>query len=174
MEPFEENSDLVFEKAKTAALILAACCEELTPVLLRALVSEESTESNNELIAPLSLEMFMFGLHLTDRIAFDRLGPTNRTLFMNALLERVQNKLKPPLDSQLHSFYNLRIVFYARFPKLFADKDDNLKDTLFWEFGKALSAIYAFNNPVAIVKASTVGMEFLGALNQAFDAANVI
>jgi hypothetical protein len=65
-----------------------AATEEAAPLLLKALVGEERVDANQELTAPLTLELLIFGLHLTDRIAFGQLGDENRSGFMNALCER--------------------------------------------------------------------------------------
>ena len=93
---------------------------------------------------------------------------------MNALLPSVQRELKPPLDSQFQDLYNTRNMFYGGCPRLFPEKKDNLKGTLFWEFGKAMGSVYANSHPVAIMQTAIEGMDFMGAVNQAIAIATVI
>lgn len=115
----------------------------------------------------------MFGLHLTDRIAFGRLGASNTAGFMDALLPAIQSELQPTVSSQLEDLYNTRNTFYGGFRKLYPDENENLKGTLFWEFGKALGSVYANSNPARITGVSMFGMTFMQAINQAFDTAKV-
>jgi len=131
MWPFNRRSENFDAQAKTAAPILIVCCEETAPTFLKALVGENNLDSNKELIAPLTIELLVFGLHLADRITFGRLGARGRSAFMNALLPRVRDELKPPLNSQLQDLYNTRNVFYTDFRRLAPDDRDNLKGTLF-------------------------------------------
>jgi len=147
--------------------------EEAAPHLLKALVGEERSNQNQELLAQLTSELLIFGLHLTDRIAFGRLGASNRSGFMNALLPAVQRELQPPVSSQLEQLYNIRNTFYGSFCKLYPDKKENLKGTLFWEFGKALGSVYANSNPGAIMEVSIFGMTFMRCINEAFEKTKV-
>jgi hypothetical protein len=174
MWPLSRSTEHIDAQAKIVAPILMGCCEQTAPIFLKALVGEKKAGSNQGLIAPLTIELLVFALHLTDRITFARLGPSKRAKFMNALLPGVQRELKPPLDSQLQRLYNTRNTFYGGFPKLFPDKKDNLKGTLFWEFGKAMGSVYAENNPVAIAQTAMDGMDFMVTVNQVLATAKVV
>jgi hypothetical protein len=85
--------------AQTAAAVLMAATKEAAPLLLKTLVGEESVDANQRLIAPLTSELLMFGLHLTDRIAFGRLGASNTAEFMDVLLPAIQSELQPTVSS---------------------------------------------------------------------------
>jgi hypothetical protein len=171
---FNRRSNNFDAQAKAAAPILIACCEETAPTFLKALVGENNLDSNKELITPLTIELLVFGLHLADRITFGRLGARGRSAFMNALLSRVRDELKSPLNSQLQDLYNTRNAFYAGFQKLTPDDKDNLKGTLFWEFGKAMGSVYAGSNPVAIMEASMQGMSLLNTINRVLATVKVV
>jgi hypothetical protein len=173
MWPFKKSGENFSLRAQTAAAVLMAATEEATPHLLKSLVGEDCIDANQELIAPLTSELLIFGLHLTDRIAFGRLGASDRAEFMDAFLPAIQSELQPPVSSRLEDLYNTRNTFYGGFRKLCPDENENLKGTLFWEFGKALGSVYANSNPVRITGTSMFGMTFMQAINQAFDAANV-
>jgi hypothetical protein len=159
--------------AQTAAAVLMAATKEAAPLLLKTLVGEESVDANQGLIAPLTSELLKFGLHLTDRIAFGRLGASNTAEFMDVLLPAIQSELQPTVSSQLEDLYNTRNTFYGGFRKLYPDENENLKGTLFWEFGKALGSVYASSNPARITGVSMFGMTFMQAINEAFDTAKV-
>ena len=172
MWPFKKKSDGDFSlPAQTAATALLDTTEQAAPNLLKALVGEGGVKQ--ELLVPLTLELLIFGLHLTDRIAFDRLGADNRAGFMNSLLPTVQRELQPPVSTHLQALYNTRNPFYGGFRKLYPEQQETLKGTLFWEFGKALGSIYADGNPAAITETSMFGMTFMQAINQAFESGGV-
>lgn len=173
MWPFKKSGGDFSLRTQTAATVLMVATAEAAPHLLKSLVGEECINANQELIAPLTAELIIFGLHLTDRIAFGRLGASDRAKFMDALLPAIQSKLQPSVSSRLEDLYNTRNNFYGEFHKLYPSENENLKGTLFWEFGKALGSVYANSNPVRITETSMFGMTFMKAINQAFDAANV-
>jgi hypothetical protein len=171
--PFK-NSRIDFSaQAQTASAVLMGATGEAAPRLLKILVGEEQAGENQKLLAPLTCEILIFGLHLTDRIAFARLGAGSRSGFMNALLRFIQRELQPPVAVQLEHLYNTRNTFYGGFPKLYSEDKGNLKGTLFWEFGKAMGSVYANSNPMAIMEASMFGMTFMQSIQEAFENARV-
>ena len=91
---------------------------------------------------------------------------------MDALLPSVQKLLKPPFDGTLADLYNTRQQFYAdlRFPT----NGQDLKGTLFWEFGKALAAVYADMNPVAVTMTASFGAMLLDLVDEVLRAARII
>ena len=160
-------------QAQTSSALLMGWTEGGAPHLLKALVGEERFDESRHLLVVVQGELLMFGLHLTDRIAFGKLGASARAYFMDALLPSIQSELRPPLSTQLETVYNARQTFYSGFHKLYPDEKESLKGTLFWELGKMLSAMYADGNPAAIVGASMLGMEFMKGLSKAFEDAGV-
>jgi len=162
------------EQAQTASAMLIGATEEGARHLLKALVGEERANEDRELLAPLTCELLIFALHLTDRIAFARLGTRSRSGFMDALLTAVQRRLRPPIAEDLEQLYNTRNAFYGGFRNLYPEKNENLKGTLFWEFGKALGSVYADGNPGAITEISTFGMTFMQIIQEAIENAKVL
>jgi hypothetical protein len=171
---FNTRGENFHEQAKTVASMLIDCCQETAPVFLKTLLGEDNLVNNKGLIAPLTIELLVFGLHLCDRITFDHLGERGRSTFMDALLPRVREELEPPFDSKLQDSYNTRNAFYGSFRRLAPDNNRNLKGTLFWEFGKAMSSVYADDNPVAVIEASMEGMSFMRTINQVLAIAKVV
>jgi hypothetical protein len=166
MWPFKKSGEDYSARAQTASAVLIGVTQEAAPHLLKALVGEERVDENHKLLALFTTELLIFGLHLTDRIAFSHLGASKRSGFMNVLLPAVQRELRPPLSSQLEQLYNARNSFYGSFPKLYADENENLKGTLFCEFGKALGSVYANSNPVAVTQTSMLGMTFMQGIQE--------
>lgn len=170
---WSKNSGNFSVRAQTAAAVLMAATEKAAPHLLRSLVGENCIDANKELITPLTSELLIFGLHLTDRIALGRLGANDRAEFMDALLPAIQDELQLPLNSRLEDLYNTRNTFYGEFRKLYPAEKESLKGTLFWEFGKALGVVFANSNPARISETSIFGMVFMQTVNNDFDAENV-
>jgi hypothetical protein len=173
MWPFKKSGGSFSLQTQTAAVLLRAASDEAAPHLLKKLVGEEHIDTNQELIAPLTLELLIFGLHLTDRIAFQRLGESDRTEFMDVLLPIIRSELEPRVGSQFKDLYNTRNTFYSGFRKLWPDKNESVKGTLFWEFGKALGSVYANFNPARIALVSGFGVDFMKIITQEFDAQKV-
>ncbi|MCY3024461.1 MAG: hypothetical protein NTW87_36260 [Planctomycetota bacterium] len=173
MWPFRKSGDHFSVGAAAACNVLMGATEEGTPHLLEALVGKERVGESEDLLAPIKCELLIFGLHLTDRIAFARLGAGSTSGFMNALLPLIQQELEPAIGAQLEHLYNMRNTFYGGFCKLYPDKEEDLKGTLFWEFGKAMGSVYADSNPVAIMQTSMFGMTFMEAMIETFEESNV-
>jgi len=93
---------------------------------------------------------FLF-LHITDRMAFGILGHEKRANFMDILGEiTVESTVESAFPSQdpqkkeqvkksMFDDLNVSNVDYSKYKKMFAEKNESHKDTLFWEFGKRLS-----------------------------------
>jgi hypothetical protein len=96
----------------TGADLLTALCDKFCPSFFDALIGDNPSAATNEVTARGSAEVLAFALHLTDRIAFARLGNENRAVFMDALLLAVQRKVHAPLKSVLLGLYNQRTLFY--------------------------------------------------------------
>ncbi len=169
-----KNNRNYLTKAQSAATILRVAVEESMPHLLMTLSGNQITKKDEASLNALICELLMFGLHLMDRISYSKLGVEERAEFMDALLIAIHSELQPPIHSQLEHLYNSRNVFYSGFRKLYPEKNENLKGTLFWEFGKSVGTIYGNSNPVAITEASMFGMTFMQSIIQGMDAANVL
>lgn len=173
MWPFKKNIGNFSVQAQKATDVIIGATEESTPHLLAALVGEERVKANQKLIIPLTSELLIFGIHLTNRIAFSRLGVGKRADFMDALLPAIQRKLRPPVSSQFGHLYNTRNTFYGSFLKFYPDNKENFEGSLFWEFGKVLSSVYGNSNPVAIMQIAMFSMNFTQCFYKVFDQINI-
>jgi hypothetical protein len=172
MWPFKKSGGSFSLQTQKAANVLIAVTVKTVPDLFEVLVGEEHVAEKQEFIDALTFELLIFGLHLTDRIAFKRLGERKRAEFMSALLTEIDSALQR-MSSQQVSLYNTRNSFYDGFHKLYPDGNENLKGTLFWEFGKSLGSIYANSNPTRVTAVSIFGMTFMEIIVDAYKTANI-
>ena len=174
MWPLGDGTEEPLSKAEIVASSLVELCKDTSSMFLKGLLGEDVSTASQALIEPVNLEVLLFALHLTDRLTFVHLRSGERALFMEALLPAVKRLLRPPLDANLADLYNVRQQFYGGFAKLCPDGDDSLKGTLFWEFGKALAAVYADYNPVAATLTSAAGMDLLKLINEVLLSTGII
>lgn len=176
--PPEKPMDLQ-SAAELASSIVFEASDAFLPQFFRHLISSDTKEPDSAVKERGSIEVLVFALHLTDRIALSRLGNERRTSFMNAFLPAVQRKLVADVARKLPSWYNERSLFYqaCRLPK---PGDDKQKGTLFWEFAKLMASpvhnpnpVYSNWNPVAFVELSLWGMDLMIAITDAFDDAGL-
>jgi len=132
-----QTKDLA-SKAEFVAPLLLDVCNDMSPTLLMALLGVEGAAKNESLVPAIVMEEIAFGVHPTDRLVF---GAEQREQFMGSLVLAIKTLLESPLDASIADLYNTRQQFYANLslPKTSLD----LRGTLFWEFGKALAAVYA-------------------------------
>jgi hypothetical protein len=138
--------------------------------MIRGGVAKQTLGSNpgklNRNSRDLFLEFVVFYLHLIDRSAFEILGPEQRSVFMDLLLENVSHALGSTLvgdsaDSQdrlpLHflELYSTRSALYAQFLVANSGPDGTVKGTLFWEAAKGLTETHFPNNTAALVSLHT-------------------
>ena len=164
--------------------LLLSAAREATKIFFEGLSGEKPALDNDALpdgetsaaalMQSLLLEVLSFELHLTDRLAFSKFGSKERATFMDTLLAEVARRLEPPFNVELQDVFNIRQQFYGRFPKLYAEKGDSLAGTLFWEFGKAMAAVYADNNPAAVTTTSINSMTLFETVNGFLRMAKVI
>lgn len=172
MWPFSKRTESFQSKAEFVAPLLLDVCNDMSPTLLMALLGVEGAAKNKSLLPEIVMEEIAFGLHLTDRLVFAHFGADQRAQFMDALVPATKTLLEPPLDASLAGLYRTRQQFYAslRFP----ESSQDLKGTLFWKFGKALAAIYADSNPVAVTMSSNFGAGLLNVVDDLLRAAKII
>ena len=166
--------------AETAANLLMALTDRFRPSFFEALVGDDASALTPEVTARGSAEVLVFALHLSDRIAFTRLGIEKRARFMDIFLSAVQRRVGSALAPALPDVYSQRTLFYqsCRLPS--GGRNANLKGTLFWEFGKLMASpyhypdpVYPNQNPIAMTQLSLWGMDLMIALTDAFDAAKL-
>jgi len=92
---------------------------------------------------------FLF-LHVSDRMSFDILGQDRRSVFLDRLVELTVNSTIdtafPELGSEergnlkgsMLTDYNASQYEYGQY-RMFANKKESTKDTVFWEFGKKVA-----------------------------------
>lgn len=144
--------------ALTISSQIIGMVDEAIPHFVNALMDNRLDENQVGIDHALTTELIIFSVHLVDRIAFRELGTTQRELFIDALLPIVQQELQVAMSSQFLALYNTRNEFYGRFQHLYPGHNQPSKGTLFWEFGKALGAVYAGSNPVRIMNAASLGL----------------
>ena len=122
-----ERVEMIDAHAEVVAQMLLGCCEERAPIFLKALVGDPEALVQGELLAPLTAELLVLALHLTDRTVFGRFGADARSTFMDELLPLVRSKLISPLEEKFPDLYNTRTGFYGSFQKAVPGKNENLK-----------------------------------------------
>jgi len=111
----------------------------------------------------LAIEFMFLFIHLSDRIAFGLLGSEKRSQFMDLLAFWMNRMISEDIATYItskfktavqiipkisfvgldHEQLNERNIEYSKYKKLFPEKNEAYKDTLFWEFGKHVSKIVA-------------------------------
>ncbi len=125
---------------------------------IRRMVEEEGLEQERQPLKDsewflIMFEFVYFYLHLTDRYAFGRMDEKRRGELMTGLEDLlIRNAVdtvlpKGPEDENemvremcLQTFRS-RVEEYSKYKKLHAEKDEGLKNTLFWEFGKVIAKL---------------------------------
>jgi hypothetical protein len=170
-------------KADTIAPLLVEASRDSAARFLDWLSDEGVSEGHDTLLVSMSVQTTLLSLHLADRLVLMHLGAPAQREFMDALLPATKRLLGPILgpmydlsfqELSFQELYNASQEFYASFPKLVPDKNESVKGTLFWEFGKTVAAAYAEDNPAAVMMASHVGVELLKYTDQALRSAQVI
>jgi len=146
------NDDLI-QKAKLLAPYIAYLGinsrEELLSVFTYGRKSKKKiTKIINDKASDLGFKYTYFILHFTDRMAFQFLDNEQRNIFIDNLLDGVTTIIwdKANLDGDqrvvirniFFNGWNDFQTIYGKY-KISAEKDESLKDTIFWEFGKEIS-----------------------------------
>ncbi|MBF0458680.1 MAG: hypothetical protein HQK99_12395 [Nitrospirae bacterium] len=111
-------------------------------------------------------EYLFFFIHLADRSAFSKLGSKKRSKLMDVLAPVIESmtteawfaswpaEFKCGIKKDFFNNLNNASIEYSQYKKLFAEKGENLKDTLFWELGKNIARLSGYeHNPVIIMQA---------------------
>lgn len=125
--------------------------------------AEAKSEIDSLQYRQLAIEFMFLFIHLSDRIAFGLLGSEKRSRFMNLLAfwtnKVISEDIAPYISSKFktavqiapkisfvgfgHEQLNERNIEYGKYKKLFPEKNEDYKNTPFWEFGKHVSKIVA-------------------------------
>ncbi len=96
------------------------------------------------------VEIIAICLHVVDRLLFQNLGALRRSGIMDGLLPKVLEVIRQTVSDRHHAticstrlvdIYDARQVEYSGYPRLFAEKDEGLRGTLFWEFAKRMATL---------------------------------
>ncbi|TKJ42572.1 hypothetical protein CEE37_02465 [candidate division LCP-89 bacterium B3_LCP] len=128
-------------------------------------ISSEGKKTRDEKWFKVLLEIIYFYIHLTDRFAFGLWDEETRDSVMTDIVEgtipivaeqicqewpeEMVDKIK---QECMDNFVNA-MKEYGSYQKLSAKKDEDLKDTLFWEFGKNVANLTEeWPNPASIIR----------------------
>ncbi len=144
------NSDKeLLAKATALSSVLIYSSGLATESIIKSIGGEKCEDVNTgEKI--IFLEFLFFLIHLTDRVSFNELDNDKRAIFIDNLVMVLRESLaetvedvteRAALRDRFPKAYNERQVEYGKFKELFPDKDEDLKGTVFGEFGKAMASI---------------------------------
>jgi len=167
---FDKSSDFLQEKANELASRLIAIADEAAPALSRSL---HGPEAGDGMTGPVRLELIALVLHLADRFSSASFGPDHRKIFMDNLLAATAGSLPGESRRSLKETYSERHVSYSGFGKLYPEEGENMKDTLFWEFGKVMAERFSPDDPASAVVAASAAMDVYQALNRTVDEVGV-
>lgn len=125
------------------------------------------------------IEVVVFYMHLVDRSIFAKLGPVRREVFQDnfviivlRLLQKQRGDTTPNFEKALREIYNYRQLFYSQFKDLVPNRNEQLKDTLCWEFSKVLFECFKDTNPVTLVSINIIVVRMTSLMvNEVIDCA---
>jgi len=134
----------LIEHART---VTPALMTEGVPVLVRSIAKALEEDVPPEEV--LFFEAIILTLQLLDRALFVHLGPVNRDIFMDTVLELIADGLTR-LDIDVEGFrqsYNDRLREYSQYREIITQPP---KGSFGWEWGKRLALQYPRNSAVSI------------------------
>ncbi len=108
-------------------------------------------------------EFLFFFTHLTMRFVFGELGHEKRVELQNLLVPILMessteawfghwpNDLKEGIKKDFKNNINSAELEYSKYKKMFPEKDEGSKDTMFWEFGKNIARLSGHENDIVII-----------------------
>lgn len=154
-----------FKGKKNTENILTQKASFLAPLIIDQAIKNScsmSTEFNKDLdnnSEKIIFELLLFYLHLIDRITSQYLQINQRGFFIQTLILEIEKlfsktyKNKEDVTNFCSVFeksYNERQVEYGQY-KMPTGKDGDIKDTLFWEFGKKIADITKSDTTLLVV-----------------------
>ncbi|MBN2376696.1 MAG: hypothetical protein JXD22_09855 [Sedimentisphaerales bacterium] len=135
---------------------------------------EETETSKQEFgaiaYAEILMDFITLFLHITDRFLFQEFAETGSTglelrdELMDELVERCINSaldfcwfgfkedVKQEYKKSSFMIHNARMKKYSKYKQLFAEKDEGLKDTLFWEFSKNICSLVENQHNIGLMQ----------------------
>jgi hypothetical protein len=130
-------------------------------------LSEDREPFSIEQAAEVRREASAFFLHVLDRVAYQRLGPEARAVFMDSIIAYAAPRTNEERD-EFFSLLNERQRDYSQFQQLFAKPDAPYKGTLCWEFAKLISSRIGERNPARVQLVHLNAIRALETLGTAF------
>lgn len=132
------------KKASLLCPLLIKIIQDVTSRLLKY-ADEMHYASDKKVSNAIFIETFLLYLFMCDRLSFEEFGPEKRSIFVDVLtLEFLKTlKIGAEVTSKIYEHYDLRASQYTQYKKLFAETNEPLRDTLFWEYAKIISEIVA-------------------------------
>jgi len=153
------NSNILVEKAKAITPFVIGFAIEDTKRLFEELEKDKERKIDNK-FGEVLFEMVLFYLHFIDRTAFQYLKVEQRNTFIDALFIEIREQLSRIHESGIEATqfrsgfgeaYNARQIEYGKYKKMFAEKDEGTKDTLFWEFGKKIAGVLGNEMDIMVI-----------------------
>ena len=157
------------EKAELLGRQLVGAIPEISNRML-AKVHESCQVDRNGMEVQFLIEVFVFYMHLLNRMAFNELQQSGRDAFADCLVDTVLGGIGQGLHEPISSgdfrvrfirTYNEREEHYAQFRDWLPKGDQSPKGTLFWEFGKVLFALTGDNPNVGMLVYLVAPTEFI-------------
>ena len=156
-----ETEPNLIEKADQIGEGLVSGATEVAGSILEGLGKfEDSLELRQEnSTRQFVIEVIVFYMHLVDRLAFAHLGAAKRNVFLDrvtitvlkmALQALSKDGSAEDLGKALRDTYSRRQIEYGCYKVLIAEKDEPLRDTLYWEFSKVLLSFVDDSNPATL------------------------
>jgi len=154
----ENTDDVVILKAKALYKFLIALNIKSVSAFFEYEKEELEPSLINDKYHELVIDVCIFYLHFIDRMAFESLGPKQRDIFMDILVSESKKALfniftELGIDIKEIDFNNTFLYLYVKrqeeyekFKELVPKNDENMLNTLFWEFGKKVSQILTGKN----------------------------
>lgn len=134
------------QKASFLVPSLIETVQRVTDAILK-FTNETKYTSDKKASNAIFIETLLLYFFICDRLAFEELGPAKKSVFIEMLtLESLRAiKIKTGNAEKILELYNLRSEQYSQYKKFFAENNESLQNTLFWEYAKTISEIVTKN-----------------------------
>ena len=160
-EKVAQSAPNLIEMADRLGAGLVRCATETASIIVEQLSKHYDVRFRDARGAPqFIIEVIVFYMHMVDRLAFAYLGAAGRKVFGDRLIVAVVKEVLQELSrevsaddfgSTLRGTYNRRQKEYARYRVLIPEKEQPLKDTLYWEVSKILFGLLNDENPATLM-----------------------
>lgn len=159
-EGLKNTDDVLILKAKKLAPLVSFLSAEGTDNLFKELRNSTEYGIDDKKGNEVFFETSLFYLHFIDRMAFQYLNVKQRELFVDDLFSEVREKMANSCENKIETItdffffysdtYNERQKEYGKY-KMFPEKEEGMKDTLFWEFEKKIAGILQSESDIILI-----------------------